>query len=438
MQRALRESAQEAGIALPQQESGITETLTATPHFGPATRTDYEQGDWAMVPVGTNETKPSDAPAPSLRKRAAEVPAFLVQAPNPSGSHRLGGLLTILHEIPLARNILLTIGSPSASYGFNSEWWRGQEILLPHVVDQLKAGTLQWGQQDQEKPGFEEEIHRLMAFLDSTERSFGSVGVLSDLVPYPSLGAEKQFYEQLGQQDKEKIDPLFQVATLATVHGNDMGSEDAKFGLLEVEHLRSDYVNIKTLYESLDYIMWNDALSWNEVHEGSKMGMFKEMGEVLAIKIGGDGPEDSIDIPAELYPEKYLASRKEEARKIQIAWCETKTALVKIAQEEQHLQEWKNDLDHISYDKKEMIQKIQNQWKAFGEFLESSGRYQQMEASGFDTKRYPDYRAAPCQMNDGQKLLNEKVEEVLHLSQRILSDMETRMEGRFHLLLPFP
>lgn len=430
MQRALRESAQEAGIAMPQQESGVTDGTTTSPYFGPANRTDYDQGNWAMVHTGPTETKLSSAPAPSLRQRAPGAPAFLIQGASSAGAHRLGGVLTILHEIPLARNVLLDCGTPASSYGHNSEWWKGQEILPPHVVAQLQSGELQWGQQDIARPNFEEEIHRLMAFLDQTERSYGTVSVLVDTIPHNSNGAEKPFYEYLAERNREKLEPLAQVATLAEVQGGFAGDEEAKFGLLDIEHARSEYSTIKTLYESLDHVMWSDVLGFNELHEGSKMAMFRETGEVFAIRIGGDGPADSIDIPHEFYPEKYLESRKDEARRIQLGWCETKKALERIAREEKDLYEWRDETNNKIYDKREVIKKAMDQWKGYSEYLETLGRFRAMEESGFDTNKYPDYRLAPSQTDDDGKVHQDKVDEVLQWAQKVLSDLELRMKGK--------
>ncbi|EFY93866.1 ubiquitin interaction domain-containing protein [Metarhizium acridum CQMa 102] len=400
---------------------------TSTPYFGPANRNDYDQGSWAMVPAGPSESQVPSAPAPSLRKRTTGAPAFLVQGISTVGNHGLGGLLTVLHQIPLARNVLLETGAPAASYGFNSEWWKGQEILPTHALARLQAGDLQWGYQDESKPDVEEEIHRLMAFLDLTERSYGSVSVLTDLIPYPSLGPEKQFYEYLGPRNEEKLKPLIHSAALAAVFGDDLGDEEAKFGLLEMEHSRSDYTYIKTVYESLDHTMWSDVLSWNELHEGSKMAMFTEMGEVLAIKINGDGPQDSIDIPEKLYLEKYQTSRKDEARRIQMSWCDTKNAIMKIAREEQQLFEWRNDWDHQMMDKKQMIEKARNQWQVYSDYLLGLGKFRGMVASGFDTDSYPDYRMAPCEMSESETSAFERVDEVLQMLLRMLTDIDKRL-----------
>ncbi|TWU72124.1 hypothetical protein ED733_002290 [Metarhizium rileyi] len=430
MQRALRESAQEAGIAMPEQQSGVTCTQsTSTPYFGPANRNDYDQDNWAMVPAAPSQSQASSAPAPSSRKRTAGAPALLVQGISTVGAHGLGGLLTVLHQIPIARNVLLETGAPAASYGFNSEWWKGQEILSTHALGRLQSGDSQWDNQDDSKPDVEEEIHRLMAFLDLTERSFGSASVLTDLLPYPSLGPEKQFYEYLGPRNEKKLRPLIHSAALAPVFGDGLGDEEAKFGLLEMEHLRSDYTYIKTVYESIDHTMWSDVLSWNEVHEGSKMAMFTEMGEVLAIKVNGDGPQESIDIPEKLYLEKYQTNRKDEARRIQMSWCDTKNAIVKIAKEEQQLYEWRNDWDHQMLDKRQMIEKARGQWQVYSDYLLGLGKFRGMVASGFDTDRYPDYRMAPYEPCEAESMAFERVVEVIQMLVRMLTDIDMRLKS---------
>ncbi|KAH6611318.1 ubiquitin interaction domain-containing [Trichoderma cornu-damae] len=437
MQRALRESAQEAGIPLPPQESGVMNHSTSTPYFGPANRSDYDQGDWAMVPVGPLKAKLATAPSPSQRKRTPEAPAFIVQGASSVGNHSLGGLLTIFHEIPLARNILLQCGSPAASYGFNSEWWNGQEILPPDVLRQLRAEGPTWGDNDGggvPRPNFEEEIHRLMAFLDSTERSYGTVNTLTDMIPDAGSGVEKQFYERLGQVNGDVLERLYQEATLASVGGDDVGGvgyENARFGLLEMDHMRTEYAHMKTLYEAIDHLMWGDVLSWQEANERSKMAMFGTMGDVLAIRIGNEGPPESLDIPEHFYPERYLTSRKKEARRILSAWCQTKNALARVATEEQRLQEWQNDWNQLTFNKRHMIYKARDQWQAFSDYLETAGRFQAMEASGFDTNTYPDYRDAPCQMTEGQAKQSEQVDEI-QAKQRFLGRLLTNpdKEGR--------
>ncbi|KAI5461474.1 hypothetical protein BGZ63DRAFT_356951 [Mariannaea sp. PMI_226] len=428
MQRALRESAQEAGITMDETEPSGLEASASAPYFGPANRNDYDQANWALVPFGEPKPTLGSVPKPSLRKRTPGAPAFLVNSNN-AAEHRLGSLLTILHEIPFSRNILLDFGAPAATYGHNSEWWKGQEILAPQVLARMQTGQLQWGKHEQEKSDFEAELHRLMAFLDSTDRSYGTAGVLADLIPFSNLGAEKQFYEMLGERANEQTKPLAQVAALAEIYNDGPGYEEATFGILEVEHTRSEYSDIKTLYEALDHVMWNESLGWHDIHEEAKMAMFKEMGDVLVIKFGRDGPEEAIEIPDVFYPERYLLTRKAEARRIQIGWCKTKKDMSKVVAQQTRIQRWKDNWNNQTFDKRDLIKNVNNQWVGYQGYLESLARFQEMERSGFDTDKYPDYRLAPCNMDEKSKEQSDKVNDMIKLSEKLLAALETRLQG---------
>ncbi|KAM5342343.1 hypothetical protein ACJ41O_013309 [Fusarium nematophilum] len=430
IQRAIRESAQEAGITLPEHESGITEPSASAPHFGPANRSDYDQNSWALIPLGPAEASSANEPLPSQRKRGQDAPAMVVLSDANAGDHKLGGIVTILHEIPIARNALLGIGKSAASYGHRSDWWNGKEILSPEVLSKMSS-ELRWNDQEDEKIAFVEEVHRLMAFLDSTERGYGSVAVLTDLLrPSRNGGIERQFFELLTERFPDPMKPVVQIAALARFHGDSLGYDEARFGILEMEQVRTEYSGIKTLYEALDHVMWSDTLGWDEIRPESKMAFFKEMGEVLVLNISGDGPEDSIEIPAELYPERYLTTRKDEARRLQYGWCDTKREINRLMGEKDRIyqlqNEWKNDKFK---DKRDLIKKASEQWAEYKNYLESLARFQAMEKSGFDTDKYPDYRAAPCDMDDKTQQQHHKVDEVIRFSGELLANLEERVKG---------
>lgn len=428
MQRAIRESAQEAGIEVPAQETGVTDTSTSQPYFGPANRDTYDQNNWAMVPTGPQESALDSTALPSARKRVSGAPAFLVQGFSSHGLNHLGGLLTILHEIPLARNILLSLGEPAATYGHNREWWNGQAILPEHVLAKLASGEMQWGEHNESLPNLEAEIHRIMAFLDLTERGYGTVSVLTEMIN-AGRGAEKQFYETIAVRNEDKIQQLTQVAALCEIQGpNTTEEEVANFGLLEMEHPRADYSTIKTLYEALDHVMWNDALTWNEIHEGTKMATFKQIGEGLVLKVSGDGPEDSIDIPLELYPEKYLSSRRSEAARIQAAWAETKAQAERLRQAEQTLTTWRDEWNNKTYNKKDLVQKASLQWQTYREYLQGLGRFRSMEKSGFDTDKYPVYHAAPVEASEQEQTYQTKIDDAVCVTEKLILDIDGRLE----------
>jgi hypothetical protein len=355
----------------------------------------------------------------------------MVQGFSSTGSNHLGGLLTLLHQIPLARNILLSLGEPAATYGHHREWWNGQEIIPEHVLAKLASGETEWGEHNESLPNLETEVHRIMAFLDSTERGYGTVSALTNMIN-AGRGAEKQFYETIAARNNDKIQQLTQVAALCEIQGDETTEEEvADFGLLEMEHPRSEYSTIKTLYEALDHVMWNDALTWNEIHEGTKMAAFKQLGETLVLKVSGEGPEVSFDIPLELYPEKYMLSRKEEAGRIQAAWAETKAQAERLRQAEQTLTTWKDDWDNKSYDKKDLIQKAAGQWETYQEYIQGLGRFRTMEKSGFDTDKYPVYHSAPAQTNEQEETYLNKINEAVCVTQKLFEETTKHLECEF-------
>jgi hypothetical protein len=167
LEQALAASRAEAGLA--PQESGVTNTSEA--YFGPATRSQYESGKWDMVLAGqTSVTEIVVDPEPAERKRDLDVPAFLKPSVE---DHRLGALLTIYHEIPLIREIFLPrAGQDQApNYGYDKEWWTGKAIDIPTV----------FGEDVTPPNEVNMELQRLMAFLDKTDRSYGSIEALANL-----------------------------------------------------------------------------------------------------------------------------------------------------------------------------------------------------------------------------------------------------------------
>lgn len=331
-----------------QQESGVTNgNYTGGAHFGPANRDAYEESNWAMVPTGTNATKavPTE-PAPSARKRENGAPAFLVQKPDQwsTSATRLGGILTIYHEIPLVRNILLQTGTQAASYGHSPEWWKGDKIYPPHIQAKLQEGTPEWSEEI--KPDWREEVHRLMAFLDATERCYGSIDPLASFIGTGSVpAADTQFFDNLLQQtDPAILQPLLHEASSLMTKTLEVSESADKFAYLEFELTKNQWEGAKTFYDVWDWLAWELALNWQEVNDNTRMTVIDNMGEVLTIKIDGDNPKDgpTLEIPEIWYPERYLEARKEEGRQIQeqLAWVAS--ALYKSMDLERRYGTWKD------------------------------------------------------------------------------------------------
>jgi hypothetical protein len=300
LQQALAASLVDAG--LPPQEEGVTGVNEV--HFGPATRNDYEQGKWEMVPVGKSSVQEIVVdPDPAERKRDLDAPAFLKPT---IANNRLNALITIYHEIPMIRNVFLNIMDLLPSYGHDKDWWSGTRIELPSAQD------------DDDPPTYDEvdrELQRLMAFLDKTERAYGSVDVLANLdevrrcmrqqgpdVESAVLNAWRNLFDQTVQRNITRTVFSAGVASAA------MEDRPQEFAMLELTPPSKDSVQ-ETLYDIADEVMW-PGLGNLDLAEAPYLS---HIAEVIAFRIEGGVEHKRVEIPAVWYPDRYLKSSREAA-----------------------------------------------------------------------------------------------------------------------------
>lgn len=148
------------------QESGYIGSSNSA--FGPATRSTYDDTQWALVPTTTEVI--SD-PIPSQRQREEGQPAILKPSPN---FNYLPALVPILHSIPQFRNALLCPGVSIKHYWMGDEWWKGIASPPARIVDRTMGIAEAHGRD------ILYETQRLMAFLDNTDRVYGSINSLLD------------------------------------------------------------------------------------------------------------------------------------------------------------------------------------------------------------------------------------------------------------------
>ncbi|RYP90200.1 hypothetical protein DL770_003663 [Monosporascus sp. CRB-9-2] len=299
LQRALAESAAESGVA--PQETGVVDNSTAVKYFGPANRTDYDSSQWAMVPTKASTEITTTDPRPSLRKRQPGAPAFIRQ----TKGCLLGSLLSIFHEIPLVRNILLSFPTPARSYGHNSEWWKGQPILKPEALAAMMRGEQVEG--DDAHPAFNEELHRLMAFLDKTDRSYCTVDALIETQPIDPSGGrhtwgvdyEAKFLDHLFDMNHSihgfDAAPMVSVGELvpASPSTSNEWSDDnealeteqssVNFGLIDIHLDHDQWSWVNSLYDALDQLLWAQAISPDQPYpESAGIAVYMESRRDLA------------------------------------------------------------------------------------------------------------------------------------------------------------
>lgn len=357
LQKALAASRAESGVASP-QETGIAHADTSLPAFGPANRDDYDQNQWAMVPI---HKEPAEPP-PSSRKREPGSPAFLRCRKTGYERHRLGTLLTVFHEIPAARNALLSSGIPAATYGHSPAWWKGQPIVPAHIQAARDRGELSWA--DDTDPDFSEEVHRLMAFLDITDRSYGTADVLADLKiisgGWGSGDYEPTFLRVLKETNgDDKTRPLWtylKLASMQEIPDSDTDSVD-EYGMLDLKVPDGPSEGVTSLYNLWDLLYWIEPGTTDaEDEEPAKMAYITAAPEVLTMRI--NGAVSSIDIPETFYLDRYIESNKEKAATIQAKICRVHGALAKAKEVENHITKWTSPRDGSEWDRSLLINKV--------------------------------------------------------------------------------
>ncbi|KAK6342074.1 hypothetical protein TWF730_001556 [Orbilia blumenaviensis] len=309
--KASMEDSQRSGQAYPHTGPQTTGTVAYTPgtNFKRADNdTQYESGNWALAVRGAGETSAIEIfldPPPNERKRAPEQPAFLRPS---TGSGSLGPLLTILHAIPTARDVLLQKDFVLDDYGQHDSWWAGHCIQVPRVLDEGDPNYI-----PPESLEVVRESQRLMAFLTGTERAYGtaeSLGTIPSIFDSDPGSIVSNYFVSLRDAirllhcDEDLRTPLQSRAVKVSPNGEEGSQNFEVFDLTIRSHLIDQG---GSLYDALDTLFWEDYQDGTEV--------FAEyFGEVCTLQVRVDDPNRrpcSIDVPIEMYFDRYTKEFKE-------------------------------------------------------------------------------------------------------------------------------
>lgn len=280
---------------LPDQEMGVLEHNT----LRPATREHYETEKWAMTVAEPQTQEIFLNPDPTDRKRVMGGPAFF--KPSPAG-HRLPALLKILHAIPMARETLLNRTYTLPDYGVDKDWWDGTPIKFLRVVNldlegrQVNSDDLLY------------ESQRLMAFLDETERAYGSTDALAKLEVFKDSHIDKVTDFYVGWHD----------ATFHSVPGAPLADVFKSVGTkVSMDNPQSEpfyCLNARidgeiagkglTLHDVLGHVLWSDNQADEETY-------LEKVGDVFTLEVCNQVTNSSglgIEVPATWYVDRYLPS----------------------------------------------------------------------------------------------------------------------------------
>ncbi|KAL9640894.1 MAG: hypothetical protein Q9204_000514 [Flavoplaca sp. TL-2023a] len=293
---------------LPTQETGVT--TADQPYFGPA-REYPDTRNWQMtVSKATAKEIPLD-PEPIERRRPLATPAFL--RPTPYG-HRLPGLVKILHTIPAAREALLSLSCIQSDYGSDSDWWNGGTIGLPHMV--YEGAQMVASEQE-----IIYEAQRLMAFLDKTDRAYGSsdaLAVLSGFREYQGNPIIDKFLAAWhnAMDHHDPGGPLNNVFSTTGVRFNDgTAPNTTETEVLELEVKEERFIPGQSLYEIIDSTLW-PSRDGTELEE---QVFLDRIADVLVIQIcRGQGMQHALDVkvPPVWYADRYRQSAQPQVHKM--------------------------------------------------------------------------------------------------------------------------
>ncbi|OAX78593.1 hypothetical protein ACJ72_07099 [Emergomyces africanus] len=310
-------------IDVDSQETGIISTNQTK--LAPATQNHYDETAWALTLLEPATRDVCIHPDPEERKRVKDEPAFL--RPSEEADY-LAGFLTILHAIPLAKEALLLRDKVIDDYGSDSQWWNGYPINLPSLMMMADDGQVHESIHDDVLL----EAQRLMAFLDSTNRAFGSIDCLASLKSLQSWSTEYnvgQFLESW-QMAAVAATPNNQLATifssLAYKRPFSVAEDpiDKEFFSLELP-VHPDLV--ETLYDAIDVSMWQDSPD-SELDDI----WIDRVGEVFSVRLNSTDTQQSVDvkIPAVWYPDRYMEACRDISRDIRKQRVETSVEIDKL------------------------------------------------------------------------------------------------------------
>ena len=320
---------------LPDQENGVTDSTH--PYFGPANREHYDTKNWTMTLSGSHAREILLNPDPADRKRERNTPAFI--KPSPSTDY-LPALVTILHAIPVAREALLMRSHTIPDYGHDKEWWDGAVIKAPKIVDITHIGD------DTDWDEILFEAQRLMAFLDRTERAYGSVAGLANMDAVHQVSPDQlaSSFLEVWHGAASRTAPDWSIAKVFRSIGTKTIVDPPErygqqFFCLEVKVSNELADTGQTLYEAVDDVLWAE---WDETQRDEVF--LESIGDVFAVQVTRSNDAASglgIKVPGTWYLDRYLEASKDAAREMLVGKAAFKKEMARLAGIKARMTEYK-------------------------------------------------------------------------------------------------
>jgi hypothetical protein len=341
--QAIHASQQNGSMDAFQQESGVVHADgTSQQSYGPVTK-DQSAHDkqWGMVPIsahGASSEIVPDVERPEERKNKDDEPRFLKNLP--MGGY-LPNFLTIGHAIPAMREALLLRDYTMAQYGQDAEWWKGHQIALPKIVHTESGAPA-----DAEIDKWDEfiaETQRLMAALDSSERSYVSANAMTQseiLRSAPKGDMVTSFIKMFINAADARTDRMEEMKSFfCTLIGSSQGMTEPYAEALEVSFETTEEDGKMGLMEVLDDLLWDTKSKDCEDRDN----YIEKGADVLVLSAKQENPKIEklqLQAPSTLYIDKYLKKNLDVSKPLRLEIAEQRRRFAKLNTVISKLTEW--------------------------------------------------------------------------------------------------
>lgn len=307
-------------LELSSQEVGVTDSHGDGNNFRKAeTSQYYDNANWAMTVSSNREVL--ENPSADCRKREADVPAMIKPITTGSiGEHYLPALMVILHAIPMAKEALLARDLLLPDYGNDKTWWDGDPIQATRIVH-LEDVMADFTGED-----LVHETQRIMAFLEKTERAYGSTRNIADIeaikTASPPMDIKENVFLSIWRSAVQKTQPDYELAnTFVTKAYSDTSNDldpSTQLSAIPVEMNEYGYALGHSLYEQLDQLIWPSDTTRSPLDDTPLDRAFLEPAEVLVfVCTSREGDAGlGIDIPAVLNVDRYTEKSADAVMKL--------------------------------------------------------------------------------------------------------------------------
>lgn len=268
-----------------------------------------------VVDASGNEFVP-DQSAQERRRRPGE-PAFFKPLPN---DNFLPSLITVLHSIPQGREALLSADDLLDDYGQNRRWWEGDSVETTRISILDENGV------DSNRFDVLHETQRLMAFLDKTERSYGSVGDLTKLqafrdAAFRRAGADQSFNHFLAAWQTASLEAQteYEYDRLFGMHVGRVGDvEPDAIHCVSIPATDLPTEPSATLYDALDNHFWQGQFPDAFIFKIAPIVVMhvSQPNSSLRPLPGQVTQTVRLQIPAILYADRYMHEHQKRIRAV--------------------------------------------------------------------------------------------------------------------------